>query len=141
MNFHVFTHGHQYVNKFSDAVEKKCWAQAKEADLEDAGTVLNHLNQQLQTVRRHSFGTEESLEFALLSLVLRDSRTDPWGTPELMQKGFEYIQGMFRNLCKKSRKLLEDCRLTVDEISAMFPQLSRILLYETHTEMLGYQKV
>lgn len=35
----------------------------------------------------------------------------------------------------------EDRRLTVDEISAMFPQLSRTLLYETLTETLGYRKL
>ncbi|KAG5317977.1 SETMR methyltransferase, partial [Pseudoatta argentina] len=34
-----------------------------------------------------------------------------------------------------------DRRLTVDELSAMFPQISRSLLHETITETLGYRKL
>ncbi|KAG5316946.1 SETMR methyltransferase, partial [Pseudoatta argentina] len=36
---------------------------------------------------------------------------------------------------------IEDRRLTVDELSAMFPQISRSLLHETITETLGYRKL
>ncbi|KAG5324833.1 SETMR methyltransferase, partial [Pseudoatta argentina] len=37
--------------------------------------------------------------------------------------------------------LCDDRRLTVDELSAMFPQISRSLLHETITETLGYRKL
>ncbi|KAG5321343.1 MOS1T transposase, partial [Pseudoatta argentina] len=37
--------------------------------------------------------------------------------------------------------LRDDRRLTVDELSAMFPQISRSLLHETITETLGYRKL
>ncbi|KAG5324314.1 MOS1T transposase, partial [Pseudoatta argentina] len=37
--------------------------------------------------------------------------------------------------------LRDDRRLTVDELSAMFPQISRSLLRETITETLGYRKL
>ena len=37
--------------------------------------------------------------------------------------------------------LRDDRRLTVDELSAMFPQISRSLLNETITETLGYRKL
>ncbi|KAG5317907.1 MOS1T transposase, partial [Pseudoatta argentina] len=35
----------------------------------------------------------------------------------------------------------DDRRLTVDELSAMFPQISRSLLHEIITEALGYRKL
>ncbi|KAG5317737.1 MOS1T transposase, partial [Pseudoatta argentina] len=38
-------------------------------------------------------------------------------------------------------KARDDRRLTVDELSAMFPQISRSLLHETITETLGYRKL
>ena len=37
--------------------------------------------------------------------------------------------------------LHDDCRLTVDEFSAMFPQISRSLLQETITETFRYRKL
>ena len=43
---------------------------------------------------------------------------------------------------EKIEKALHDVRrLTVDELSAMFPQISRCLLQETITETLGYRKL
>ncbi|KAG8293649.1 hypothetical protein J6590_013798 [Homalodisca vitripennis] len=35
----------------------------------------------------------------------------------------------------------DDRRLTLDELSAMFPQISRSLIHETITETLGYRKL
>ncbi|KAG5313020.1 SETMR methyltransferase, partial [Pseudoatta argentina] len=42
---------------------------------------------------------------------------------------------------KIENALRDDRRLTVDELSAMFPQISRSLLHETITETLGYWKL
>ncbi|KAG5325839.1 SETMR methyltransferase, partial [Pseudoatta argentina] len=42
---------------------------------------------------------------------------------------------------KIENALRDDRRLTVDELSAMFPQISRSLLHETITETLGYRKL
>ncbi|KAG5315261.1 MOS1T transposase, partial [Pseudoatta argentina] len=42
---------------------------------------------------------------------------------------------------KIGNALRDDRRLTVDEFSAMFPQISRSLLHETITETLGYRKL
>ncbi|KAG5327296.1 MOS1T transposase, partial [Pseudoatta argentina] len=42
---------------------------------------------------------------------------------------------------KKENALRDDRRLTMDELSAMFPQISRSLLHETITETLGYRKL
>ncbi|KAG5324974.1 MOS1T transposase, partial [Pseudoatta argentina] len=42
---------------------------------------------------------------------------------------------------KIENALRDDRRLTVDELSAMFPQISRSLLYETITETLGCRKL
>ena len=40
---------------------------------------------------------------------------------------------------KIENALRNDCWLTVDELSAMFPQIYRSLLHETNTETLGYR--
>ncbi|KAG5319567.1 MOS1T transposase, partial [Pseudoatta argentina] len=42
---------------------------------------------------------------------------------------------------KIENALRDDRRLTVDELSAMFPQIFRSLLHETITETLGYRKL
>ncbi|KAG5322887.1 SETMR methyltransferase, partial [Pseudoatta argentina] len=42
---------------------------------------------------------------------------------------------------KIENALRDDRRLTMDELSAMFPQISRSLLHETITETLGYRKL
>ncbi|KAG5327327.1 MOS1T transposase, partial [Pseudoatta argentina] len=42
---------------------------------------------------------------------------------------------------KIENALRDDRRLTVDELSAMFPQITRCLLHATITETLGYQKL
>ncbi|KAG5322963.1 LYRM7 factor, partial [Pseudoatta argentina] len=42
---------------------------------------------------------------------------------------------------KIENALRDDRRLTADELSAMFPQISRSLLHATITETLGYQKL
>ncbi|KAG5324227.1 SETMR methyltransferase, partial [Pseudoatta argentina] len=42
---------------------------------------------------------------------------------------------------KIENALRDDRRLTVDELSAMFPQISRSLLHATITETLGYRKL
>lgn len=42
---------------------------------------------------------------------------------------------------KIENALRDDRRVTVDELSAMFPQISRSLLHETITETLGYRKL
>ncbi|KAG5316575.1 SETMR methyltransferase, partial [Pseudoatta argentina] len=42
---------------------------------------------------------------------------------------------------KIENALRDDRRLTVDELSAMFPQISRSPLHETITETLGYRKL
>ncbi|KAG5305819.1 SETMR methyltransferase, partial [Pseudoatta argentina] len=42
---------------------------------------------------------------------------------------------------KIENALRDDRRLTVNELSAMFPQISRSLLHETTTETLGYRKL
>ncbi|KYN16305.1 PREDICTED: putative uncharacterized protein FLJ37770 [Trachymyrmex cornetzi] len=42
---------------------------------------------------------------------------------------------------KIENALRDDRRLTVDELSAMFPQISRSLLHETITKTLGYRKL
>ncbi|KAG5326237.1 SETMR methyltransferase, partial [Pseudoatta argentina] len=42
---------------------------------------------------------------------------------------------------KIENALRDDRRLTMDELSAMFPQISRSLLDETITETLGYRKL
>ncbi|KAG5313222.1 MOS1T transposase, partial [Pseudoatta argentina] len=42
---------------------------------------------------------------------------------------------------KIENALRDDRRSTVDELSAMFPQISRSLLHETITETLGYRKL
>ncbi|KAG5305971.1 SETMR methyltransferase, partial [Pseudoatta argentina] len=42
---------------------------------------------------------------------------------------------------KIENALRDDRRLTVDELSAMFPQISRSLLHETIVETLGYRKL
>ncbi|KAG5325007.1 SETMR methyltransferase, partial [Pseudoatta argentina] len=42
---------------------------------------------------------------------------------------------------KIENALRDDRRLPVDELSAMFPQISRSLLHETITETLGYRKL
>ncbi|KAG5317143.1 SETMR methyltransferase, partial [Pseudoatta argentina] len=42
---------------------------------------------------------------------------------------------------KIENALRDDRRLTVDELSAMFPQISRSLLHETITETVGYRKL
>ena len=39
------------------------------------------------------------------------------------------------------KTLRDDRRLTVDELSAMFPQISTSLIHETITETLGYRKL
>ncbi|XP_026815448.1 protein GVQW3-like [Rhopalosiphum maidis] len=42
---------------------------------------------------------------------------------------------------KVENAVRDDRRLTLDELSAMFPQLSRSLLHETITETLGFHKL
>ncbi|KAG5323444.1 GVQW3 protein, partial [Pseudoatta argentina] len=42
---------------------------------------------------------------------------------------------------KIENALRDDRRLTMDELSAMFPQISRSLLHETITETLEYRKL
>jgi hypothetical protein len=60
----------------------------------------------------------------------------------MMIRGVEDLQLTHKILGKKIEDALHDyCRLTVDELSAMFPQISRSLLHETITDTLRYRKL
>lgn len=56
-------------------------------------------------------------------MTTRRVKDHPFSTDKLVQKIKETV--------------FEDCRLTVDEVSAMFPQLFRSYLHEIIIEMLG----
>jgi hypothetical protein len=59
----------------------------------------------------------------------------------MMIRGVEDLQLTDKIVEKIKNALSDNRRLTVDELSAMFPQISRSLLNETITETLGYRKL
>ena len=69
-------------------------------------------------------------EFKNSRMSVRDDQRS--GRPSIVTD--EIVEKIEKTLC-------DNRRLTVDELSAMFPQISRFLLHETITEILGYRKL
>ena len=59
----------------------------------------------------------------------------------MMIRGVEDLQLTYEIVEKIEIMLRDNRRLIVDELSAMFPQISRSLLHETITETFGYRKM
>ena len=59
----------------------------------------------------------------------------------MMIRGVEDLQLTYEIVEKIEIMLRDNRRLIVDELSAMFPQISRSLLHETITETFGYRKL
>ena len=59
----------------------------------------------------------------------------------MMIRGVKDLQWTDGIVEKSENVFCDDRRLTLDELSAMFPQISRSLLHKTITETLGYRKL